>query len=298
MPRAASMPTPIPRRHAAPVEGVLSVIRSMRPAMGEVTGRLADFILENPEGVMSLSLTELAERVKASEGLVIRLCQQIGVSGLQQLKISIAQELVKPVQFIHEDLEPNDDIATVIQKTFHADIAALQDTMSILKAEAMAEAVRIINAAERIELYGIGSAAPVAEDAHYRMMRIGLKTRVTSDSHLQAVSASLADKKTAVITVSHSGSTRETLAAMRLAKEAGAKTICITGFQKSPIQKYSDVVLQTMARETKFRTEAMTSRIAQLAIVDALIAALALTRHDRAVETIQHTFDVLSEKRF
>jgi DNA-binding MurR/RpiR family transcriptional regulator len=292
------MPPPIPRRQAAPVDSVLSVIRSMRPAMGEVTGRAADFILENPEEVLGLSLTEFAERVDASEGLIIRLCQQIGVSGLQQLKISIAQERVKPVQFIHEDLEKGDDIATVIRKTFQANIAALQDTQTILKADEMVKAVEILSAAERIELYGIGSAAPIAEDAHYRMMRIGLRTRVTVDSHLQAVSASLADAKTAVLVVSHSGSTQETLAAMRLAKEAGAKTICITGFKKSPIQKYSDVVLQTMARETKFRTEAMTSRIAQLAIVDALVAALALIRHDVAVKTIQHTFDVLSEKRF
>jgi DNA-binding MurR/RpiR family transcriptional regulator len=292
------MPAPVSRRQAAPVESVLSVIRSMRPAMGEVTGRAADLILEHPEEVMGLSLTEFAERVDASEGLVIRLCQQIGVSGLQQLKISLAQELVKPIQFIHEDLEPGDDVATVIRKTFQANIAALQDTLTILKPDEMARAVEIINAADRVELYGIGSAAPIAEDAHYRMMRIGLTTRVTVDSHLQAVSASLADERTAVLTVSHSGSTRETLAAMRLAKEAGARTICITGFKKSPIQKYSDVVLQTMARETTFRTEAMTSRIAQLAIVDALVAALALTRHDVAVKTIRHTFDVLSEKRF
>ncbi|WP_291309910.1 hypothetical protein [Devosia sp. 66-14] len=41
----------------------------------------------------------------------------------------------------------------------------------------------------------------------------------------------------------------------------------------------------------------MTSRIAQLAIIDALIAALALADYDRAVATIERTFDVLSTKR-
>ena len=34
---------------------------------------------------------------------------------------------------------------------------------------------------------------------------------------------------------------------------------------------HADIVLHTMAKETRFRTEAMTSRIAQHAIVDALI---------------------------
>ena len=84
----------------------------------------------------------------------------------------------------------------------------------------------------------------------------------------------------------------------RLAKEAGATTICITNFGKSPLLAYADIVLHTMARETKFRTEAMTSRIAQLALIDALIACLALATYDRAVDTIGKTFEVLSTKRF
>ena len=86
--------------------------------------------------------------------------------------------------------------------------------------------------------------------------------------------------------------------ATRLAKEAGARTIVITNFARSPIQAYADVVLFTMARETRFRTEAMTSRIAQLCVVDALIAALALGDYDRSTETLRQTFVVLSIKRF
>ena len=98
--------------------------------------------------------------------------------------------------------------------------------------------------------------------------------------------------------ISHSGATHETVAATRLAKEAGARTIVITNFARSPIQAYADVVLFTMARETRFRTEAMTSRIAQLCVADALIAALALDDYDRSTETLRQTFEVLSIKRF
>jgi DNA-binding MurR/RpiR family transcriptional regulator len=49
-----------------------------------------------------------------------------------------------------------------------------------------------------------------------------------------------------------------------------------------------------MANETRFRTEAMTSRIAQLGIVDALIAGIALARRDLAVDRLRRTFEVLS----
>ncbi len=270
----------------------------MRPSLGPAGQRIADFIVQNPQDVVHMSVSEVAERTGASEGSVVGLCKSLGATGFQQLKIVLAQESVRPVQFIHEDLEPRDDAATVIRKIFQSNVQTLHDTQSTLDVGALARAVRVIKKAKRVEIYGIGSAAPIAEDAHYRMLRIGLDAKAVIDSHIQAISASLTGPSVAVLTVSHSGSTHETVTATRLAKEAGAKTICITNFGKSPIQAFADVVLFTMARETNFRTEAMTSRLAQLAIIDVLIACLALTDYDKAVDTIKHTFDVLSLKRF
>ena len=280
------------------VNNVRARLESIRPTLPATASRIAEFIVANAGDVIHMSITELAKATDASEGSIVGLCQQIGASGFQQLKIALAQELVQPVQFIHEDLKKKDDAKTVIEKIIHSDIQALKDTLSVLDPSAMERAVRIILAADRVELYGIGSAAPIAEDAHYRMLRIGINCKVVVDSHMQAVSASLTNPNVATITVSHSGSTLETIEATRLAKEAGARTICITNFGKSPIQAYTDVVLHTMAKETRFRTEAMTSRIAQLAIVDTLIACLALATYDSAVKTIRQTFDVLSSKRY
>ncbi len=277
--------------------GYLERLRAVRPGLPPTAARIAEFILAHAADVVHMSVTEVAERAGASEGSVVGLCQQVGARGFQQLKIGLARDLVQPVQFIHEDLAPDDPVPAVIDKIFRSNLQALQDTLNALDAGAMAEAVRLIVAASRVEVYGIGSAAPIAEDANYRLLRIGVASKVVTDSHIQAISASLTGPDVAVITVSHSGSTHETVAATRLAKEAGARTICITNYGRSPIQAHADVVLHTMARETRFRTEAMTSRIAQLAIVDALIACLALATYDRAVETIARTFDVLSIKR-
>lgn len=280
-----------------PFEGVINRIHAVRANLPPAAGQIADFILANAADVIHMSVTEVAERADASEGSVIGFCQLLGARGFQQIKIALARDLVAPVQFIHEDLLPGDDVATVAQKIFRSDMQALHDTHKGLDIAALTEAVQIIRNARRIEVFGIGSAAPVAEDANYRLLRIGINSRVSVDSHIQAINASLADSSSAILTISHSGSTVETLTATRLAKEAGARTIIITNFGRSPLQAYADVALTTLARETQFRTEAMTSRIAQLAIVDALIACLALADYDRSVETISKTFDVLSVKR-
>ena len=282
----------------APVDNVLPRIRSQHKSLGRSSRAIADFVLRRPEAVVQMSVTELAEATGASQGSVINFCRHLGMSGFQQLKLSLAQEVVKPVQYIHEDLNRADTPDIVCRKVFHSGIQALRDTLSVLDPKAVAQAVDILRGAQRIEIYGIGSSAPIAEDAHYRMLRIGLDAKSVTDSHIQAISASRTGPKVAVLTVSHSGATHETVTATQIAKAAGARTIVITNFARSPLQAHADVTLFTMARETKFRTEAMTSRIAQLCVIDALIAALALADYDRATETLRQTFEVLSIKRF
>jgi len=281
-----------------PLSGVLDRLRALRDALPPTARRIADYLIDHAADVVHMSVTEVAERTGSSEGSVVGLCQQVGARGFQQVKIALARDLVQPVQFIHEDLTPRDDLETVVSKIFNSGLQAMQDTMKALSLAELGRAVEAMRKAKRVEVFGIGSAATIAEDANYRLLRIGIESRVSVDSHIQAITASLCTPKSAVLTISHSGSTIETLTATRLAKEAGATTIVVTNYGRSPILEFADIVLNTMARETQFRTEAMTSRIAQLGIIDALIACLALATYDRSVATLKRTFDVLADKRF
>jgi RpiR family transcriptional regulator, carbohydrate utilization regulator len=289
-------------RHAASAAAALPTtrarIQSLLPTMGPAAQRIAEFVIDHADEVVHMSVSEVAERTGSSEGSVVGFCKMLGAKGFQQLKILLAQEIVQPVQYIHEDLSPRDKAPAVIAKIFNSNIQTLQATASVLDAEALARAVKIIKRAKRIEIYGIGSSATIAEDVYYRMLRIGLNAVAVTDSHIQAISASRTGPDVATLTISHSGSTYETVLATRLAKEAGAHTICVTNFGKSPIQSFADVLLYTMAQETRFRTEAMTSRLAQLAIIDTLIACLALADYDKSVAALKSTFDVLSLKRY
>ncbi len=282
---------------APPLSGVLERLRTLRADLPPTARRIADFLIDHASDVVHMSVTEVAERTGSSEGSVVGLCQLVGARGFQQVKIALARDVVQPVQFIHEDLTQKDELQTVVGKIFNSGLQAMQDTMNVLSVADLARAVDAMRKAKRVEVFGIGSAATIAEDANYRLLRIGIESRVSVDSHIQAITASLCTAKSAVLTISHSGSTIETLTATRLAKEAGATTIVVTNYGRSPILEYADIVLNTMARETQFRTEAMTSRIAQLAVIDALIAGLALADYDRSVATIKKTFEVLASKR-
>jgi DNA-binding MurR/RpiR family transcriptional regulator len=295
------MVTPMPTVEPSPTaatSGTVERLRALRPALSPVAARIAEVLLSAPEETVHMSVTEVAERAEASEGSVIGLCRQLGLRGFQHLKIALARDLVRPVQAIQEDLDAGDDTATVVRKVFGAAAQALSDTLAVLDPRAIAQAVGLLSAAARIEVFGIGSAAPVAEDAHIRLLRIGLASRLSLDSHVMAIAAAQTGPEIAVLTISHSGSTLETVTATRLAREAGARTVVVTSIGRSPITAFAEVVLHTAARETRYRTEAQTSRIAQLAVVDALVAALALARGEAALAALRRTFDVLSLKRY
>lgn len=276
--------------------GVLHRLQTVRTTLPPTAGRIADFVLSVPDRVIVMSITQLCEEVGVSQGSVVGLCQKIGASGFGQLKTALAAEIAYPLGEADEEPNIDDDVAMVARKVFQAGRRTLDETLRSLDAAAMRGAVRAIKGASRVEVFGSGSARPLAEDAHYRLVRIGINAQAHVDSHLQMIAASLANPGVAVLAISHSGSTIETVSATARAHQGGARTIAITNFGQSPLVQHADIVLCTIAHETQFGAEAMTSRIAQLAMVDTLVACLALADYDRSVETVSRTYKGLVGK--
>jgi DNA-binding MurR/RpiR family transcriptional regulator len=292
-------PKPIKSANESPsLSSPLALLRHLQADLPPTARRIAAYIEANAGDVIRMSITELAEQCDASEGSIVGLCRRLGATGFGELKILLARDLVEPVKLIQEDLRESDSHEQVRDRIFAAHAGSLADTHRFLSGDALGRAVSIIGAASRIEVYGIGSSGPIAIDLAYRLLQLGLRATATIDSHMQAVSAAMTGADVAVITVSHSGSSVETVMATRLAREAGARTIGITRLGKSPLQRYCDVLLHTVANETRYRPEAMSSRVAQLAIVDTLVSCCALADPKRSIAHLQRSVQIISEKRY
>jgi DNA-binding MurR/RpiR family transcriptional regulator len=98
--------------------------------------------------------------------------------------------------------------------------------------------------------------------------------------------------------ISHTGASRDVCDAMENAQNAGATTICITHRATSPITKVSNIKLFTAAKETAFGSDATSSRIAQLTIIDTLFASIANQDYDHALARIQKTREASAGKRY
>jgi DNA-binding MurR/RpiR family transcriptional regulator len=260
--------------------------------------RVADFILKHPDELIYLTVTELAERTNTSESTVVRLCQKIGYKGYQEFKIMLARDLVEPTTEIHSSIEPGDDLSTIKSKVFHANAQALRDTLEVLDDEQLARAVAALARARRVEIYGVGGSSPLALDAYHKLIKLGISALALSDGDLMAMSSSLLGDGDVALGISHTGASRDVTDALGRAKTNGAATIGITHRPSSPITKVSDIVLVTAAQQTAFRSDASSSRIAQLTIIDVLYVGVAHENHERSLRMIERTREATAAKRY
>ncbi|NGQ97376.1 MurR/RpiR family transcriptional regulator [Brevibacillus sp. SYP-B805] len=272
-------------------------IRAASPQLSAKEQQIAEYILEHPDQIIHLSITELADLCECAEATIFRLCRRLGYRGYQAFKIALASEVVAPLQSIHQEIQPDDDLQVLAEKIFTANMETLRDSLQILNRETLALAIEWLSGATRIEFYGCGGSAVIAQDAYHKFMRIGIPCVWHADPHYQVMSAALLKPGAVVVGISHSGSNKDILEAVKVAKQAGATTIGITSYGKSPLNKLVDLCLFTASRETVFRTEALSSRLAQLSLLDLLYVAVSLRHQDETVLNIQKIREAISLKR-
>jgi alkyldihydroxyacetonephosphate synthase len=118
-----------------------------------------------------------------------------------------------------------------------------------------------------------------------------------SDSHMQAIVCSNLSNEDVLFAISHSGSSKDIVDSTRIAKSQGAKTISLTNIGVSPLNKITDIQLYTASKETKYRIVAMSSRIAQMAVIDSIYTIIA-ARTPTVVETFRKIEKMLNPKKY
>lgn len=277
---------------------IILKIRSVYNSLTKTEKKVADYVLNNVGDVIYLSITELAEKADVGETTIVRFCRHIGMSGFQEFKLNIAKDMVGPETSIHEGINFQDSLETLVQKITTENTLVLSNTTKILSLNELERAVDAILKANKIEIFGVGASGYTALDAKYKFMRLGLNVNANLDPHIQAISAVGLHDGDVAIGISFSGSTKDTVETCRLAKEAGAKIICITNYARSPITSNADIVLLTSARETPLRSGALTSKIAQLHLLDILYTAVAIRLKDKAVQNINKTAKAVLDKLY
>lgn len=293
-----SMSTNLPPTDLGAAREVQARIHAHLSGLQTAEARVARVVLDQPNVVIYKSASEVGQMASTSSATVVRCAQKMGFKGFHDLKLALANELAVFEHARAEQQRPEGDprIAVLAEIT-RAGAESVRDAGALVDPEAFDAVVSAIADARRVLFFGVGTSAPLCQDAAYRFSAIGVLAEAPTDVHVQHVQARLlADVDVAVI-VSYTGSTRETLRAAEAARDAGATTVAITSFTSSPLTELVDHTIVAGSRELALRLEAMASRLAHLALLDALLVAVANRDERRSAKALKLYTDVLGEHR-
>ena len=277
------------------MKSIILQIRSRYDELGRGERKIADRILSDPYAILPLSITEFSQKAGCGAATVVRFSKRLGFTGYQQLKLSIAQE-VSSLSAENEQSSSDESCYSIFSRKLRDALIALQETRFTLDPTLMDTAAKKIMNAKRIVIFGLGNSAAIAHDAQHKFLRIGLNAVACSDNHMQAIIASHLEEDCVAIGISHSGRSVDIVEALRLAHMNGASTICITNHDASPITEVSDICLYTKSDETENSILALSSRIAQLTIFDAIYTYIIANTASR--DAILRTETALKEKKY
>lgn len=284
-----------------PTRDVLVRMRSSLPQLQPAEHRVAEVVLHDPAAAAHLSITELAGQADTSVATVARFSHSVGFGGYPQLRLALAgaaareSALGAPTRQPPADLNEAETTEDIVAAIVHHEVRALQETAEYLDLSALDAAVAAVAAAPRVDVFGIGASGLVATDLQFKLVRAGRIAFSWTDFHAAMTSAVLLSAGDVAIGISHSGSTADVVEALAAAKNAGATTIAITNFSGAPIVEHADIVLTTAARETAFRSGALASRTAQLAVVDFLFVGVARSSLEATTEALTRTHNAVRD---
>jgi DNA-binding MurR/RpiR family transcriptional regulator len=274
-----------------------SRLRALLPSLRSADAKVARFALDEPVRILAMTVTDVAAATGTSAATVVRACQSLGYGGYNDLKLALAREAGDAQDLLSAELEPGDPPAVVLEKVLGGNAAAIRESGEIIDKGEFERAVELIDGAAQILVVAVGTSSPLAQDAAYRLVLLGLKADAPADIHVQHVKARALTAGDLCLAISHTGQTTETLGCVETAREAGATTVGITSFLRSPLTEQLDVALVASCKEIGVRLEAMASRIAHLSVLDALCAAVALRRGEAATAALERGYATVARHR-
>ena len=259
---------------------VLEKIRQARDRMSPSECKVADWVLKEPQAMLTLPIAEIAQRTGVSQPTVMRFCRSIGVQGLADFKLKLASGLTGgAITVAHCHVEITDSDAELARKVLGNNASAALALRDMLDIKALTAAIEMLRKAKRVELLSVGSARVVAEDMQQKLLNLGIVSNYFPDPQAQEMSAGLLTGSDVALVISRSGAPPELLKSTKVARACGAKVLAITT-SGSPLAKLADVLLTLNHPEGNLNFVPMIVRLLQLMLLD--ILSVGLARRDSA----------------
>ncbi|WP_199294326.1 MurR/RpiR family transcriptional regulator [Streptomyces sp. GMY02] len=268
--------------HDARLHRWLGTVRARAGSLAPSEAKVVELVLADPLFVGASTTAQVAARTGVSAPTVVRAARAIGFEGFAELKLEIARARGTAEFFSPPTTLTGSSSATeVLETSIRAGFDALSALGGAVEPSALDAAVDAVRRAAQVLAFGAGPSATVAADAVFRLRALGVRTVGIQDHESAMIATRLLERGDVVVAVSSTGRTATTLAVADAASSAGATLIAVTNQYETPLATLADIALVVGGAPLTGQMAAAGSRIAQLVVIDALAAALALRDPER-----------------
>lgn len=278
---------------------VLTLIRSYYPNLSSTDRKIADYIMEDPVKAAAQSISDLATAVGVSTATVSRFVKRISFNSFRDFsrELTAAEPLEPADGDAFQDVEKQTTFKGIAKSTFSSIQSSLDQTSQVMTEEDLKHAVHLLINARSIAFYGLGGSAVAALDGYHKFVRTGIPCAQNSDYDMQLMQAAQMTSQDVAVVISHTGRNQQTLQILTTLTKQHVPVIALTSFGNSPLVKASTVAFISVAEEINYRSEGLTSLIAQMSIIDSLFLMTAVHGNIKMAASLNRVREAISQTR-
>lgn len=249
--------------------------------------RLLRRILDESNETFFLSSREMGRRYDVNSATIIRTIQALGYEKFADFAHDLREHFVTkitPYSAMKAAEQINQSVADRVRQSVEKDLENLNAFRAALDPDTIVEVANRINLARRIVIIGIDFAASLANSLAYGLVRLGFDADApTGSSGVIHNRMKIMTSNDLLIAISFGRGLRETIEAVKGARQRNVPSFGLTNGDATPIAKYCDTfVIATIAR-----TSFIDSYVAPTAAINAILVACAHSQSERSLEHLR-----------
>lgn len=248
---------------------------------------IVNYLLKKKSDVRRMTVKQIGEETYTSPSLLIRIAHKLGYDGWESLKNAYCdEEDYLSSHFTETDANlpftTGDSSMEIAGKIVSLKKEALDDTLTLLEHDTLSRAVRMIQRASSLEVFGVSGNALIAEEFALKMSRIGYPVHLHQLQSELVFNAALCPASACAMIISYSGETTVLIECMKLLQERHVPFIALTGLGNNTIADGADVVLHVSTREKLYsKIGSYVTEESVTALLDILYSAFFAKDYDR-----------------
>ncbi|MDF2587063.1 MAG: RpiR family transcriptional regulator [Anaerocolumna sp.] len=253
------------------VSNVISKIVSMQHNFTMSENEISQYVINNPDLVVSSTISTIAKETGTSEASINRFCKKIGYKGFNGFKIALAQE-----NFYNNIMKQNtytNDSGFISSVT--ADYRQmLMNTSAMLDESIVIKAVNAIRTANNIHIFSLSNISLIARELQFKFDQIGIRSKASTDiidMRIQATNIAAGDLS---IFIAPTIMMRDIYQIATASLERGAKNLTITSYDSPKLNDISEYKFIISDKIIANNSVSLSNNLMFLYVIDIIYSAL------------------------